>query len=109
MRHFDAKVKSEGNKSMKMEILTLRTSLLFGKTKTTWTFFTFLAFITLTLFVGTGLSPSVISIRGFLSFFLEAHTDCPGRTFFGVFPLFVEEVLMFRVGISAGFLIPSVS
>ena len=94
---------------MKIAIVTLRTFLLFGKTKTTWTFFTFLAFITLTLLVGTGLSPSVISIRGFLSFFLEAHTDRPGRTFFGVFPLFVEDVLMFLLGISAGFLIPSVS
>ena len=93
---------------MKIVILTLRTFLLFGKTKTTWTFFTFLAFITLTLIVRTGLSPSVISIRGFLSFFLEAHTDRPGRMFSGVFPLFVEEVLMFRVGIYAGFLIPSV-
>ena len=94
---------------MKIAIVTLRTFLLFGKTKTTWTFFTFLAFITLTLLVGTGLSPSVISIRGFLSFFLEAHTDRPGRTFFGVFPLLVEDVLMFLLGISAGFLIPSVS
>lgn len=83
------------------------TVFLFAKRKITLTFFTFRAFIILTLCVRTALSPSLMSILGFLSYFLEVHKSPPGRTSTGLSPLFVEEVLMSGVEIYFASFIPS--